>query len=359
MEENAVLFTIKTVPGLEDLLLLECELVAGECQLLDRRPGRILVSTEASRIARLLETTRLATSAYAVLARFHLDTTGPSGIDRIYEIALGVEWERHIANGETFAVRSERVGRHDFTSIDVSRAVGQAVLDRLGEAGRTARVHLTLPRRIVVAEVLERELLLGLSLTGDESLHRRWYRVREHTASLKPPIAFAMIVLSGMRDGELLLDPMCGGGTIPVEALLYLESSRALCNDKSSKSVEMAMENSMTAGVACRMEFLNLDVQELPGVLGEESVDRIITNPPYGIRMGTPRAALGAVRRLLRASRLLLKKRGTLVLITPDRERVFSEALSQGFAPYCEKWVMHGDLEAWILCFSKTMPGAL
>ena len=350
-----MLFTVKTIPGLEDLLLLECELVAGGCRLLERRPGRILVDADASSMLRFLETSKLATSAYMVLARFALSATDSSQLDRIYEIALSVEWERHVADGETFAVRSERVGQHDFTSIDLSRVVGQAVINRLREKGRNVHVHLTLPRRVIVAEVLERELLLGLSLTGDESLHKRWYRVKEHMASLKPPIAFAMILLSGMRDGEVLLDPMCGGGTIPIEALLYFESSRALCNDRSKRSIEMALENSMTAGTASRMEFLNVDVQELPRVLEEESIDRIVTNPPYGIRMGTPRAALNAIRGLFKASRYLLKETGTLVLITPDRERVYSEAQSQGFSLYCEKWVMHGDLEAWIMCFSKSV----
>lgn len=348
-----MLFLLKTIPGLEDLALLECEAVAGPCELVEKRPGRILVRASKEGVEALLEVSGLLTGAYLVEALARLPASSDAQLEAAYKAALGVAWERYLSEGEQFAVRSERVGEHSFTSVDLAKVVGQAVADRLKLAGAEPRVHLTSPKKVVVAEAVEELLLLGLSLTGDESLHKRWYRVREHPAALKPPIARAMLLLSRMKDGERLLDPMCGGGTIPIEALLYFETSEAVCNDRSPWSVETAKQNALVAGVSKRLKFLVADVSELPRLLGEESVDRVVTNPPYGIRVGDFRTAVEVLRRLFEASAKLLRRGGTLVAITPHKSKALELGLAFGLVPYCEKWVMHGELDSWIVCFEK------
>ncbi|MEM1619946.1 MAG: THUMP domain-containing protein [Fervidicoccaceae archaeon] len=346
-----MLYVLKTVPGLEDLLAEECKSVEPNCEPLREERGRLLVELSREGAEKLVQISRLLTSAYEVLAETELVSLSPEGVR---SVALEIEWERILHDGAIFAVRSERVGEHSFTSLDVSREVGRAVFERCASRGVHVKVHLNAPEVVVIAELFGSRLTIGVSLTGDSSLHRRWYRVREHPASLKPPIAFAMIMLSGMRDGELLIDPMCGGGTIPIEALLYFETSRAVCGDVSEESLRIAKHNAAAAGVLERLETLRSDVRDLPSLLGRRIAKRIVTNPPYGIRLGTPRASAYSLAKLFDASNELLTEDGSLVLITPSRKRALEEAERIGMRLYCEREVLHGDLRAWILCFESS-----
>ncbi len=68
---------------------------------------------------------------------------------------------------------------------------------------------------------------MGINTTG-ASLHKRGYRVYSHTASLKPTIASAMLQIGDWKPTRSLIDPMCGGATIPIEAAL--EASDILPN---------------------------------------------------------------------------------------------------------------------------------
>ncbi|MEM4561695.1 MAG: tRNA (guanine(6)-N2)-methyltransferase, partial [Desulfurococcaceae archaeon] len=245
---------------------------------------------------------------------------GVSKLEDVYRLMKSVDYEDLIPPDKTFAIKSERVGKHDFTSLDVSRVAGQAVIDSYIESkGLKLRVNLDEPDVEIWVFLRYDELIVGINTTG-EGLHKRRYRVYSHPAALKTTIAAGMLRI-GEYKGQPLLDPLCGGGTIPVEAAhlarripivvfrrdylfrnlkLYdpaleaniaeklIQTSRRdiyeiYCMDISSKHLRGALENARSALVDDTIKFLLGDATRKESYKGINA-SLVVTNPPYGIR---------------------------------------------------------------------------
>ncbi|RJS89163.1 class I SAM-dependent RNA methyltransferase [Candidatus Bathyarchaeota archaeon] len=362
-----------TVPGAEDLAAQEVEALLG-CR---PEPGVGRIYFEGPREAVYLLNLRSRT-LYKVM--IELCRGRFEGLEGLYRLARSLDYGWVIGADQSFAIRSERYGEHDFTSVDVSRVVGQAVIDSYKES-RGVRLRVDLEKPDVEIEVLVRgeEFLMGVNTTG-RSLHRRGYRVYEHPAALKPTIASAMILWSGWTPERSLLDPMCGGGTIPIEAALMarniapngrredfsflklrlfnreefeeerrrtLEAESGGCfpihgMERSRRHLRGALRNAEEAGVRDTIHFILGDAtrwEDYP----QGDLEYVIVNPPYGIRM----VPGGSPKRLYVGFLEALKGKGpgaTLVLITAASRR-FREAVEEvGVEVVGERRVMHGEL---------------
>lgn len=128
-------------------------------------------------------------------------------------VARQVDWRGIIREGQTFAVDCLRVGEHAWTSQDVERKVGGAIVVATG-----ARANLRAPDVEVHVHVRGEDCYLAVNTSG-ASLHERPWRVYSHQATLNACIASALVAWSRWPErGGTLLDPMCGTGTIPIEA---------------------------------------------------------------------------------------------------------------------------------------------
>jgi tRNA (guanine6-N2)-methyltransferase len=239
----------------------------------------------------------------------------------------------------------------------VAKVVGEAVIEAFSEKyGLRPPVRLNSPSIIIYAEVIEDEFRLGILLTGERSRHRRGYRVYDHPAALKPSLAYSMIRISGARDGETIVDPMCGGGTIAIEAALTFPGSRIVCIDKNPAHIRGAKMNALAARVFNRIEFVVGDARRLPEILGEESIDVIISNPPYGIRLGDPTSVRRLYRSFLPAISRSLRGGGRATLITTESDYIINLLRKEVFRLKLShiRKVRHGDLWASILVLEKS-----
>jgi putative N6-adenine-specific DNA methylase len=180
------------------------------------------------------------------------------------------------------------------------------------------------PSQLFIVRIVHDEVEVSADSSG-ELLHRRGYRKEIAKAPLRETLAAAMLLASGWRKGEPLLDPMCGSGTIPIEAALLargvapglhrkfqfmswptfdealwnemLEKTRGSMtnsierirgSDRDAGAIHAAERNAERAGVADTVQF---STQAVSGSIAElEDVEKgtgwILTNPPYGVRMG-------------------------------------------------------------------------
>ena len=180
------------------------------------------------------------------------------------------------------------------------------------------------PSQLFIVRIVHDEVEVSADSSG-ELLHRRGYRTEIAKAPLRETLAAAMILASGWRKGEPLLDPMCGSGTIPIEAALLARGiapglerkfqfmswptfdeglwnemlvkargsvtnsiERIRGSDRDAGAVQAAARNAERAGVADTIQF---STQAVSGSIAEvEDVEKgtgwILTNPPYGVRMG-------------------------------------------------------------------------
>ncbi len=144
-------------------------------------------------------------------------------LDDIYKVVKNIDFTKFIESEQSFAVRSKREGKHDFTSIDVARVVGQAIIDSYRDSTKKRlRVNLDEPDVVVRCYVKQKLFIIGIDTTGDKALYKRGYRRYQHPASLNPAIANSMVRISEFKEEESFIDPFCGGGTICIEAVHYI-----------------------------------------------------------------------------------------------------------------------------------------
>ncbi|MCE4612655.1 MAG: THUMP domain-containing protein [Desulfurococcales archaeon] len=345
-------------PGLEDIMALEAKEELGnrliEVVELPGR-GRIIVSLRDSSTG--TEPFLRMRSIHNIVLLLAEERVGASreALDRIREVVGASEVHRYLLYGATFAVEAERLGEgHEYTSLDIARIVGDSVIDTtLRKQGWRPRVRLNSPQIVVYAEVDKDVFRLGILLSGEHSRHRRGYRIYDHPAALKPSIAYSMLRIVGARDGETILDPMCGGGTIAVEAALLFESSRIICIDKNPGHIKGAIANATVAGVKKRIEFIVGDARRLQDYLEAETIDTVVSNPPYGIRMGSPSRVKSLYEDFINSLNKVVKKGGKVALITTEEATVREASRRAGLKIVESRKVRHGDLWVSIITILK------
>ena len=290
LEGSALLLT--TNPGLEDLAAGElCELLAPlglaapEIRL-QLRPwgfgGHLLVLLP--RVDRGVTGAALAMGTVHHILRplygFDLPADPAAGLDHIHA-QLG---ERGVpALGEngvaSFRVTTRRSGEHPFSSIDVQRRAGAALYERYRLA-----VDLTGFDREVRVDVRGQRCLVSVQLTRDP-LSRRQQRLYNPGAALKANVACALLRLAGVERGRLL-DPFCGSATIPIEAARLRPGLEIEASDYSPRAVEGARTNLEAEGLESRVALACRDMADLPGLHPAGRFDALVTNPPFGVRLG-------------------------------------------------------------------------
>lgn len=262
------------------------------------------------------------------------------------------------------------MGKHEFTSIDIASVSGKAVIDGYMEKKKhRLRVNLDNPDVIIRTDVINDELFIGIDTTGDNALHKRWYRIYNHPAALNTTIACSMLKMAKWNKHKSLLDPMCGGGTIPIEAALMgrniaIGKNRKFAyfnlfgeklpvfeegcdrmeiygGEKFRKHLEGAIQNAIFAGVYDTIYFFQGDATEI-----DVSIDIILTNPPYGLRIGSKRIIEKLYKNFLRNVARILKERA--VIITAESEILKKAAIENGFKIH-EVKIKYGDLDASII----------
>ncbi|MBQ5751608.1 MAG: RNA methyltransferase [Bacteroidaceae bacterium] len=203
----------KTFQGLEEVLAKELvALGANNVQL-----GRRMVSFTGDK-------------AMMYKANFHLRTAvrilkpflnfKASDADEVYEFIKSVAWEEYLDCNSTFSVDAvvySEVFRH---SKFVAYRVKDAIADYFNEKyGKRPSVRLNNPDLIFHIHIAGDDCTLAFDSSG-ESLHRRGYRVETGRAPINEVLAAGMIMLTGWNGECDFIDPMCGSGTIPIEAAL-------------------------------------------------------------------------------------------------------------------------------------------
>nr|WP_300310751.1 bifunctional 23S rRNA (guanine(2069)-N(7))-methyltransferase RlmK/23S rRNA (guanine(2445)-N(2))-methyltransferase RlmL [Halomonas sp.] len=254
--------------------------------------------------------------------------------DALRDAVASIDWSQHMRPGATIAVdfhgRSDQIRHTRFGA----QTVKDGVVDRMLAAGLPRpNVDVRQPDVRLYANLHRGRLTLGIDLSGD-SLHRRGYRRDTGHAPLKENLAAALLVRAGWpemaRHAAPLIDPMCGSGTLLIEAglmaadmapnlsrerfgfhgwlghdaALWAELKREAearasigrkrCKtvifgfDQSPPALSAAKTNAMRAGIPAMIHLDGGSVQRLsrPRVLNPAEPGLVITNPPYGERLG-------------------------------------------------------------------------
>ncbi len=301
----------KTFAGLEQVLADEIKSLGAESISLERRAVSFWGDQEMLYKANF--SLRTALKILKPVAEFDVTKR-----DQLYILSKKVSWADYLAVGKTFSIDSTVQSEMFVNSMYTSLKVKDAIADSFREAtGKRPSVNTSNPDIRINVHLMGNHCTLSLDSSG-ESLHKRGYRVAQGEAPLNEVLAAGMILLSGWHGEKSFLDPMCGSGTLLIEAAMialgippgiYRKSfgfekwpdfdeklfadiynaeyetdfnGMIAGSDISSKSIAIANANIKNAGFAKKIEVQKKDIRTLEPTFGNGI---IITNPPYGERM--------------------------------------------------------------------------
>lgn len=273
-----------------------------------------------------------ARTAVRVLLR--LGRFEAAGADALYAGASGIDWGRFLRADGTFRVDAQS----SVSALDHTLFVEQRVKDAVADSfrarhGSRPSVDLEDPDLSIHVHLFRDRCTLSVDTSG-ESLHKRGWRRSQGRAPLAETLAAGIVLLSGWDRRSPLLDPFCGSGTILIEAAwiaggvapghlrerfgferwighdpagwrALVASSRAESrmpkklvlegSDSDAGAIEGARENLAAAGVEDRIRLEVRDVADFAPKRGWNAW--IVTNPPYGERVGRERDLESLYRR--------------------------------------------------------------
>ena len=203
----------KTFMGLEPVLAKELtQLGANNVQI-----GRRMVSFTGDKEMMYRANFQLHTAIRILkpIARFKARSA-----DEVYEEVKKIDWSKYIEKGKTFSVDSVVYSEEFRNSRFVTYKVKDAIVDQFREnTGTRPNISVSNPDIRLNIHIAEADATLSLDSSG-ESLHRRGYRQESVEAPLNEVLAAGMILMTGWRGETDFIDPMCGSGTLLVEAAL-------------------------------------------------------------------------------------------------------------------------------------------
>lgn len=271
-------------------------------------------------IARVLIHSRVAMRVLYPLRQFEAQ-----GADGLYEAARAVEWEDWLGRGSTFSIEATLKDTEHTHSGFVALKLKDGLVDRLREKwGQRPDVDTHNPTFHIVAHLAKTSLSISLDLSG-EPLFKRGYRQKTTAAPLKETLAAAMLIASKYDGTEPFVDPMCGSGTLAIEAG-FIATRRApglrrefacehwpsfapkleplledvrkeafgqlrpapapiTARDYDEEVLTAVKRNVVTAGLSTsvRIESVDATIGDPP----EGPPGLVCTNPPYGERLGS------------------------------------------------------------------------
>ncbi len=289
--------------------------------------GAIIVDAPADAMPLLNVNLRCAERVFILVAERQVKQ-----FDDLFEFVNGLAWEDYLKEDSEFPVLAKSKKSTLFSLSDIQRITKKAIVKRLSghyqrdwfsEKGKKIAIHVNIDSN-------NARILIDTSGVG---LHKRGYRAKANQAPLKETLAAALVLLSDWRAKHLLIDPMCGSGTIAIEAALiarniapgiqrkfafenlknfdaeqykkvrqaaygaidYDKEVSIKASDIDATAVAVARQNAELAGVDADIAFEVADFNALQ--IKDERLT-LICNPPYGERLSDSQSALKIYRQL-------------------------------------------------------------
>lgn len=223
-----------------------------------------------------------------------------------------------------FTVVASALGKRNYGRYEMESALGSG-LARGRWSFEDSRLGHAESERLSVRLHVDAGAFIALRIFR-HPLHRRPYRTDTSVAALRPTVAAGLCSLADLRRGELLHDPFCGVGTIPIEAALGGSGVSASGTDIDPAQIESARQNAQRAG--CSVDLRAASAVSLP--LDTQSVHAVVTNPPWEQKVELARRERDE-HWLTEVSRVLVND-GRLVLLVADPESVEAAASKLGWA---------------------------
>ena len=301
--------------GLESVL--KKEIIDLGYDITEVSDGRISFAGDADAVCRANICLRTAERVLIKVGSFHAET-----FEDLYQGVKALAWEEFIPErGKFWVKKASSVKSKLFSPSDIQSIVKKAIVERMKQSYNTDWFKEDAEEYPIRVFLMKDEVTVALDTTGD-SLHKRGYRKLESKAPIAENLAAALIMLTPWHGDRILVDPFCGSGTIPIEAAMIAAHIAPGINrhftaekwtdlidpknwedvreeareeilpdietdiqgyDLDPEMVEIARINAKKAGVD---HLIHFQVRDIADLSHRKKYGFIITNPPYGERIG-------------------------------------------------------------------------
>ena len=300
--------------GMEKMLAREITNLGYE--IIKTEDGRITYKTDEFGIAKSNMWLRCAERVHLKIAEFEAKS-----FDELFENTKRINWSRYIPYGAQFPIsKASSIKSKLYSTPDVQAIVKKAIVESLKKSYLEDGLLKEDKEKYPIFVFIHKDkVTISIDTTGD-ALHKRGYREKANKAPIRETLAAGLIYLTPWKAGRVLVDPMCGSGTILIEAAMIginmapglnrefiSEKWRTLDKkiwwdvrkdafnkidneskfkiygyDTDEESIDIARENAEIAGVD---EYIEFNVGDATQFKSEDEFGFIITNPPYGERL--------------------------------------------------------------------------
>ena len=342
--------------GFETLLFHELRtILSATAAELDKQYGGVAITAGIDAVYRVCLHSRLANRVFCELARVPVADEA-----QLYQSVYAIDWAEHLDARNSIAVAAtlsrSKLSHGHFAALRVKDAIVDQFRERCGSRPVVAKKQ---PDIQVHVNIHNNQANISLDLSGD-SLHRRGYRLEHSGAPLKEHLAAALLVQAGWcgtaADTRRLVDPMCGSGTLAIEAALMaaniapgiqreyfgflnwrlhqpqawqacIDAARAAerdigdieiyASDYDASALVIAKANAQRAGVLRLIQFSHQQLSDLDlAVAGGDTL--VICNPPYGQRLQAEQGLADLYSDLGAAVNRLAPARLAIISANPD-----------------------------------------
>ena len=301
--------------GLEHLLGEEIDALGYE--RISTIDGRVTFAGDSEAVALSNIFLRYAERVFIKLGSFRADS-----FEALFEGTRALPWSDFIGRDDAFPVKGHAIKSTLHSIPDCQAIIKKAVVRKMSERYGIARFAETGVKFQIEFFILNDEATLMIDTSG-LPLHKRGYRKESNSAPIRETLAAAIAATSRPREEVLFWDPMCGSGTIAIEAAMKMRNiapgvSRSFAaeefpfipkeiwksareeardgevktkfevyaSDISAPCVSLTERNARAAGVLDSIKIFQSDCRKISAP-GRRAT--IVTNPPYGERMGSER----------------------------------------------------------------------
>lgn len=305
-------FVIPTLFGLEGLTADELRYIGFDNVTTEN--GRVFFDGDFEEMARSNIRCRMGERVLLLLGQFTAES-----FEDLFQGVRAIDWDQWLDKKDAFPVKGWSLNSTLHSVPDCQKIIKKAIVERLSQRYKLSWFEESGPTVQVQFSIMKNEVMIMLDTSG-AGLHKRGYRANAGAAPLRETLAAGMIDLAHVRQDSLVLDPMCGSGTLLVEAAMKArgispglmrrfacekwscfpeevfkkerQAARSLIRkdigfrargfDIDKAAVELSRENAKKAHVDDLIEFRRQDVRRL--VLPKNDCI-LLCNPPYGERL--------------------------------------------------------------------------
>jgi len=299
--------------GVESVVTRELKHLGFEDTYTDN--GRIYFNGSYEAICKTNLWLRTAERVYVLMGEFEAKS-----FNDLFEGIKALPWEEWLPKDAEFPVTGGCVKATLMSVSDCQSIIKKAIVERLKKVYKLEIFPEDGPKYRIDFNILKDKVTLAIDTCG-VGLHKRGYRSLAYAAPIKETLAAAMLLISRWSPGKPLVDPFCGSGTIPIEAAMMamnmapglerdfdsqewpnipkevwyraLDEARDMIKpagemriqgyDINPEAISIAHYHARQAGVSDMVHFQTRDVRDLSS---KQRYGFIVTNPPYGERLG-------------------------------------------------------------------------